>query len=157
MKRKKKSGAIKQFIQKRKTLAVLLSILIILLSATSFFYFFKRNTAPAAAIMGDNESLAAQESQKGAGESKAAEVLPQEERNDREKQIYPDPFGSPPRLSGVLLDNEGKGYAIIEVGGRAYVKAEGEIIADLWQVETISRDKVKMVSGDEELVLLLGR
>lgn len=145
-------------IKHKKKLVFLFCALIILLSAALFSYFARKDDTPSVTPPEKNVISSAEGSlDSAATEGETVEVLPQEERLGEENLLPPDPFAAPPQLVGVLLDGEGDNYAIIEVGGKAYVKTEGEIVADLWKVETIFRDKVKIVSGTDELVLLLSR
>jgi|GEM_PF-3463992 len=155
---KKKLKNVIHLIKQKKKLVFLFCALIILFSATLFSHFAGKNGTPAVTSPEKNDVSSAKAGlDNAAAEDETVEVLPQEERVGEEGLLPPDPFAAPPQLMGVLLDGEGEDYAIIEVGGRAYVKTEGEIVADLWKVESIFKDKVKIVSETDELVLLLSR
>ncbi len=154
-------STVRNFIQQNKRLAVLVSILLIISSAGLLFYMAEKGNKnyPSIASLPENNAVTSpQDNINEADNEEEVEVLPQDERIDEENLLQPpDPFASPPQLMGVLLDGEEEALAIIEAGGRAYITAEGETVAGLWKVEEIYRDKVKMVLGDDEVVLFLGR
>ncbi len=90
-----------------------------------------------------------------------AEVLPQQIRNDgneneRSWSVFDpvtDPFGSPMRLTGVVIGGRSGSMAIIESGGTSYLVSEGDYVDDLWAVRQITRGMVILRAHNQEVSL----
>ncbi len=144
-------------VAQRKALAILLSILVLLLSSGIIFIALRGAARTPSApdpipvqTIDINGKLDEADSQ--------VEVLPQTERLEREGTLQPlDPFASPPMLVGVLLGGGGEDMAIIEAGGNTYITRVGDVVAGLWQVSEIHRDKTIIYMGENKTVLYLGR
>jgi len=68
-----------------------------------------------------------------------------------------DPFAGPASLKGVIISDDANDLAIIEAGGTSYVVGRGEVIADYWKVERISRNSVYLKADGRDLELHLNR
>ncbi|HIE13230.1 MAG TPA: hypothetical protein EYP63_07385 [Desulfotomaculum sp.] len=72
--------------------------------------------------------------------------------------VVKDPFAGPMALLGVVLGGRGGDLALIEAGGYAYVAAEGEKVAGIWEVAEITEEAVLLKAGERERRLeLTGR
>lgn len=155
-------------IAQKKTLAVVASMLVILFSAGLIYSTLSghTNAAPTAPqpptqavapVTGDGDT----EDDNGdemSLENEQVEVLPRVERMDDEPSLKPmDPFAAPPLLVGVLLGGGGDDIAIIEAGGKTFIVKTGEMIAGLWKVAEIHKDRVVISIGGQQTILSLGR
>ncbi len=66
-----------------------------------------------------------------------------------------DPFASPATLKGVIISDDANDLAIIEAGGTSYVVGKGDVIANYWKVERISRDSVYLKANGRDVELQL--
>lgn len=149
---------IRVIIKNKKGLIVPVSILLILLSAGLVYYTIGlRRPDPAPALTAD-PAIGDERGENALVAEDAVEVLPQIERQEEEEMMRPpDPFAAPPILVGVLMGGVGENIAIIEAGGNRYIATEGNMVAGLWKVQEIHRDKAVIVLRDRETVLYLGR
>ncbi|RQD73356.1 MAG: hypothetical protein D5R97_09555 [Candidatus Syntrophonatronum acetioxidans] len=84
------------------------------------------------------------------------EDVDQEEEDELPERPM-DPFAGPASLKGVLMSDDANDLAIIEAGGTSYVVGKGDIIADYWKVERISRNSVYLKANGRDLELHLNR
>jgi len=149
---------IRVIIRNKKGLIVPLSILLLLLSTGLVYYTIELRRPDALPALPVEPAIGNERRENAFVADDAVEVLPQIERQEEEATVRPpDPFAAPPILVGVLMGGVGENIAIIEAGGNTYVATEGNMVAGLWKVQEIQRDKAIIILRDRETVLYLGR
>jgi type II secretory pathway component PulC len=150
----------KRFLNENKSLAVSIPILAVLLIAVVIIYFSLGSTKNQEAVPTASEILNAQ--------AQTIEILPNTERatsdsnNEQKNTSSPkdegeikDPFSGPVSLTGVLVDSQGNGIAVIEANNKSYIVRKGDILENNMTVGSISEDKVILKDQDREITLKL--
>jgi hypothetical protein len=151
---KRKESDLQGFFKKNK-FAVVGGIIILILAVVMLIVYSNKNS--------DNDTsstsnVTTQNQQQTT--SQQVDVLPQKERIDdtnasgsTNNSAAADPFSQPPVLTGLILNNEGQGIALIKANGKSYVAEKGDIIAEVWVVDTVNKDEVILKSDKGDITL----
>jgi len=139
-------------------------LVLILVVASSYYLYWSEQQLPPDSVTASLDDFD-EEEESGLPEDMEdtadVEFLPSDENDvdqgeDDELPEKPmDPFASPAILKGVIISDDANDLAIIEAGGTSYVVGKGDVIADYWKVERISRDSVYLKANGKDLELHL--
>jgi type II secretory pathway component PulC len=165
----------KMFLKENKTLAVSAPILVILIIAVIIIY----------SSMGSQDAQdilpALTENVPGGLEGTQVEILPQTERitsggtqgaqgeastgnGDSAGEAAPgtdgavkNPFNSPITLKGVMVQDDNKGAAILETGGKTLIVRKDDVLENGMTVGDISLDRVILMDNGKDIELKMER
>lgn len=150
----------KRFLKENRTLAISIPILIVLIIAVLIIYSGMggenvKNVVPALmenapADMSGNQIEVLPQTERDTGADTTTESG-EEEKSDGEVK---DPFAGPVTLTGIVV-SDGDGMAILEVGGKAVIARENDVLSSGLTVSSISIDKVILKNNDKEIELNL--
>jgi len=148
-----KNSAVRQFLEKNKSLAFLLPLLVILIVVLIIVY-SGNSDMPASSDVTVSPSPG---TPVNLNDKTRADILPQTERPSEElnwEEIRQDPFAAPMKLTGILRYPDDRTKAIIEYSGAGFIVRKNDYIGKSpWKVTEIYETSV-MLEADGKSQLL---
>lgn len=141
---------LRQFIEKNKTLVILIGVLLAVLIMAVALQVKQAKEAPLTTVPGKSDLS---KSDIDAQAEPNLTILPETMRTTTDGEAQGDPFAGPMTLKGILLSGGTGDTAIIEIGNTTYVVRKGDSLGGLWTVEAIRKNSVILFGEDQTTTL----